>query len=246
MRLLTLNIRFGAGSEAPERFGYDLPVTETNRAALCAAIASVRPDVVALQEVRGARQAERLADVLGMGFLYTPHRASYAFDFFEWGLAILFRPRLIRSASRSIYFDESVRSGRQGLMATLDADGTPVSLVNLHLDPLRIDRQVKAVCDWIQTAAEPLILMGDFNCLLDDVVLAPFWDRWIDSCRAIRTPETLEAERVGTLLRGTGRFDYILSDPKAFVVSNAGLVPAAHRRVSDHVGYFAEICPIAV
>lgn len=59
MRLLTLNIRFGAGIEFPDKHGYDVPVSDKKITALSSAIGSVQPDIVALQEVKSERQVQR-------------------------------------------------------------------------------------------------------------------------------------------------------------------------------------------
>lgn len=89
MRLLTLNIRFGAGSDFPEKPGYDLPINTGKLTAIAAAIGALQPDVAALQEVYNARQAKCLADMLHMNLVYARHPSSYSLDFFEWGLAFL-------------------------------------------------------------------------------------------------------------------------------------------------------------
>jgi endonuclease/exonuclease/phosphatase family metal-dependent hydrolase len=83
--------------------------------------------------------------------------------------------------------------------------------------------------------------MGDFNCLPDDGSWRPFENRWIDSCRAVSTETSREAENAGTLVEKRMRIDYIRVDPRAYRVLDAGLVPTGHRRVSDHIGYFADI-----
>ena len=66
LRLLTFNIRFGSGCEKIHIPGYDLQSSLKNLYAIAAAIDSIKPDVVALQEVRGAAQAEKIAGKLGM------------------------------------------------------------------------------------------------------------------------------------------------------------------------------------
>ena len=112
MRLLTLNIRFGAGGASPEKPGYDLPIDAGKLAALADAIRAMRPDVAALQEVYNATQAQRLADVLRMRVVYARHPSSYSLDFFEWGLAFLHDSETIRTHLHSIDFDMERRAGR--------------------------------------------------------------------------------------------------------------------------------------
>jgi len=50
-----------------------------------------------------------------------------------------------------------------------------------------------------------------------------------------------EARTTGTLLNKAGRRDYIWVDPRKFTVREAGLVAEPHRRISDHIGYWAEV-----
>jgi endonuclease/exonuclease/phosphatase family metal-dependent hydrolase len=83
--------------------------------------------------------------------------------------------------------------------------------------------------------------MGDFNCGSDDGVLAPIRQKLVDTCRSADTAGAREAQRVGTLLGGTARIDHIFVSRQDFSVADAGLVPEAHRRVSDHIGYFAAL-----
>lgn len=58
-RLLTINIRFGSGCEKLDLPGYDLHSSPKNLDAIAAAIDSIEPDVVALQEVRGSPKQKR-------------------------------------------------------------------------------------------------------------------------------------------------------------------------------------------
>ena len=52
MRIMTLNMRYGSGAEKLGDPGYNLPSSPAKLQAIAAAIRSVEPDVVALQEVR--------------------------------------------------------------------------------------------------------------------------------------------------------------------------------------------------
>jgi len=80
LRLVTLNMRFGAGSRILDRPAYDVPFSTRKLSPIADALESVEPDIVALQEVSNPR----LAKLLKMGCAYMPQRSSYAFDFFEW------------------------------------------------------------------------------------------------------------------------------------------------------------------
>jgi endonuclease/exonuclease/phosphatase family metal-dependent hydrolase len=147
----------------------------------------------------------------------------------------------MRAANRTIHFDAAVGTGKQGLLATLLVEDTPVTLMNLHFEPQAIGRQVENVLGWAQQVDTPIVPMGDFNCLPDDPALTPIRKTWSDTCRATAAAGTREVETVGTLIRQRARIDYVFVDPHVFRVEDAGLVPERHRRVSDHIGYFADV-----
>ncbi|MGD8368637.1 MAG: endonuclease/exonuclease/phosphatase family protein [Desulfobacterales bacterium] len=243
MRLLTLNIRFGAGSESPGKPGYDVPSSKRKLRAVADAVASVDPDVVALQEVYGALQAERIAGHIGMKSIYTRHPISYALDFFEWGLAFCHRSKTLQVSNPTLEGTLSARSRRKMLMATLEMDEGPVTFVNVHFDPRGIVGQAESLVGLFPDEAAPRVLMGDFNCRADDVGLGAVRRQWVDSCRAVKTEASREADQVGTLPGRRERIDHIFIDPRFHRVVEAGLVSADYRRVSDHVAYFADLRP---
>jgi endonuclease/exonuclease/phosphatase family metal-dependent hydrolase len=242
MRVLTLNIRFGAGSESPEKQGYNVPVSGKKITALSAAIQSVQPDIVALQEVKSERQTQRIASRVNLQYIYCRHPSSYSLDFFEWGIAFLFRLKLIRSAGASTYFDKNVRSGRQALLASFQVKDKLITIINLHLIPHAIDLQIQKVITLAEQSNTPTILIGDFNCTPDNPALKPLKYKWLDTCQeAITTPGGTEADSIGTFMGNTKRIDYIFVDRDCFSICEVGLLPEAHRRISDHIGYFADI-----
>jgi len=240
MRLLTLNIRFGAGGERLDEPGYNIPTSKAKLAAITAAIHSVSPDVVALQEVANARQALRIADSLAMHHAYAAHPSGYALDFFEWGLATLYRWQRIRSASQSLFFDHRSRSGRLALLLDLKHQGKTFSVVNVHLEPHRLHAQAADLSALVSQTRPPVFLIGDFNCPAEDHALAPIGASLSDSCQPACGAGADEARLAGTLVTSGKRIDHIFFDRRYADVVSAGLVPAAHRRISDHVGYFAD------
>lgn len=242
MRLLTLNIRFGAGSEFPDKQGYDLPVKKEKITALAFAIESVQPDIVALQEVKNEKQVEQIASHLNFKYIYCRHPSSYSLDFFEWGIAFLFRLPLIRSSGFSVYFDENIRTGRQALIASFEAGDNSVTVINVHLVPHAIDHQIDNLFSLTKQSDAPTILMGDFNCTPHDNALNPIKNKWVDTCQAvITTPGGAEADSRGTLLENGKRIDYIFVEKNCFIIRNVGIMEESHRLVSDHIGYFADI-----
>jgi endonuclease/exonuclease/phosphatase family metal-dependent hydrolase len=245
MRLLTLNIRMGAGGGVLKKPAYDVPASARRDADLARAMAAAGADIVALQEVRGRRQTEKLAARLDMGWLYMPHPRSYALDFFEWGLALLYRFRLRRQGNFAVYFDTDVRSGRNGLWAEFEDRQTVFSVVNVHLDMRDMAGQVKALKDRIDALTGPAIVMGDFNATREESALKPLRQTLADTCRAVDTPGSREADAVGTLVGARRRIDQIWVSAGGFRVRDAGLLPPSHRDVSDHLGYYADIIPAA-
>ncbi len=84
MRIMTLNMRYGSGAEKLGDPGYNLPSSPHKLQAIAAAIRSVEPDIVALQEVRNQLQAENLARLAGLSSVYVSHPLGYRLLFFEW------------------------------------------------------------------------------------------------------------------------------------------------------------------
>jgi endonuclease/exonuclease/phosphatase family metal-dependent hydrolase len=241
LRLLTLNIRMGAGSGALDRQAYDIPASPRRDAALARAIQSAGADVVALQEVRNARHARTLADRLQTGFVYAPHPASYSLDFFEWGLALLTRFEVRRRGNFALFFDPEVRAGRIGLWAEITVGEQPVAVINVHFETRRPAAQIEALQKRVAATALPLIVMGDFNLAADDPAMDPLRRTLTDTCRAAATPASREAEAVGTRAGTRRRIDAIYLAADRFRTCEAGLLAAEHRGVSDHIGYYAEV-----
>jgi endonuclease/exonuclease/phosphatase family metal-dependent hydrolase len=241
LRLLTLNIRMGAGGGALDRPAYDIPASEDRDAALSRAIKAAGADVVALQEVRSARQAQALADRLKMSSLYAPHPASYALNFFEWGLAFLCRFKIRRSGNFGVFFDPQVRSGRNGLWVEIDLRGQPIVAVNVHLETRDQAAQFDVLTGRAARTKLPFVLMGDFNAEPQDPVMAPLQEILTDSCQMVEGSSVREALSLGTLVSTRRRIDCIFLDGSRFHVREAGLLPPAHRAVSDHLGYLAEV-----
>lgn len=241
LRVLTLNIRMGAGGGDLQRPAYDIPASQARDAALAAAIRAAAADVVALQEVRSARHAAKLAQRLQMGAVYTPHPTGYSLDFFEWGLALLARPAITRHGNFSLFFDTEVRAGRNGLWAEVDLQGLAVAIMNVHFERRQPAAQVAALLNRIAGTLRPLIVMGDFNMTPDDAAMAPLVRMLTDTCRASATPASREAEAIGTFAQPRSRIDHVFVAGEGIRVRGAGLLPPGHRGVSDHTGYYADV-----
>ena len=241
LRLLTFNIRFGSGGENIHMPGYKLPIFPKSIETISTAIDSVEPDVVALQEVRGAAQAEKIASKLGINYAYISHQLGYRLYFFEWGLALLFRFKMLATDRRSLIFDDKTQVGRMALMGTMDVEGRPVTFINLHFDHRDISGQVDELAAWTETHQYPLVIMGDLNCEPEDPRLKPLRAYMNDTCRMVSTASSKEAQARGTLLANRRRVDHIWTDGDHFKVIDAGILPTSLHRISDHIGYFADV-----
>ena len=80
-----------------------------------------------------------------------------------------------------------------------------------------------------------------FNRPADDDSLAPLRSHWTDTCRAVSSETSREAEEIGTLAGQRTRIDHIFVDTGQYTVASVGLVQKEHRQASDHIAYFADI-----
>ncbi|MBI4565420.1 MAG: endonuclease/exonuclease/phosphatase family protein [Planctomycetes bacterium] len=143
-------------------------------ARVAAAIREADPHIVALQELETDHlrtdhldQPSRLAELLGMEFLYHPARER---DGARFGNAILSRLplRMVRSALLPTSPVFRVQR-RAALWASVKVGNRDVQVINTHLGLVRGERMLQAtdLCgkDWLTHAAcaFPRILCGDFN-----------------------------------------------------------------------------------
>jgi endonuclease/exonuclease/phosphatase family metal-dependent hydrolase len=152
-------------------------------AALATAIASERPDVVVLQEIR-KRQAEALARSLRMRYTWALKHAPYTMAMW-WraeGMAIM-TPHLLDAAGHTeVSEHQPVRSWRRRIAQWAlvgRADRSLAMVVNLHLSPhpeLADERRAEAarVRDLVGRIADdlPAVVAGDFNDADDPSVIA--------------------------------------------------------------------------
>ena len=241
MRIMTLNMRYGSGPEKLGDPGYNLPSSPGKLQAIAAAIRSVEPDIVALQEVRNQRQAENLARLAGLNSVYASHPLGYRLLFFEWGLAFLYRVRLAETTSRSVLIDHASGVGRIGLICRMALGAEMATFINVHLDHDHKQTQIANVLRLLEQTPPPVCLLGDFNLVPEDELLAPLQEFVADSCLLADSSLSREAQAAGTLLNKVGRRDYIWVDRDNFTVREAGLMAEPHRLISDHIGYWADL-----
>ena len=237
LQLMTYNIRVGAGRDGlltPVRY---LTSSTSKLKKIALAIKSLDPDVIALQEVRGASQAEFLADYLGMNYAYLSHEDSRL----EWGLAVLSRFRITEYYKKFIRYDR--KKPRIALACTIELDDLPVTIINVHFYLGDYDEQVAETVRLMNSVPGPVILMGDLNLIDPDDGLAPIKKRLVDTCEMVDSEYSQEAKEIGTYRFGSRRLDYIFVDPNYFSPVEAGLAPEQYRNASDHIGYFACVRP---
>ena len=237
LQLMTYNIRVGAGRDGlltPVKY---LSSSESKLTKIGLTIRSLDPDIIALQEVRGAAQAEFLADFLGMNYVYLSHEDSRL----EWGLAVLSRFKITEYHKKFIRYDE--KKPRVALVCTVELDGSSITIINVHFHLGDYDEQVEETIRLMSSVTGPVILMGDFNLIDPDDGLSPITKKLVDTCEVVDTKSSQEAKEIGTHRFGSKRLDYIFVEPNSFSVLEAGLVPKEHRSASDHIGYFACVRP---
>jgi len=157
VRVVTYNIQHGVGMDG---------VLDLERVA--AVLASVEPDIVALNEVdkgipRSLRvdQARYLAERLGMEYAFGPNLRYFGGDY---GNAVLSRFPI--QDSRNVALKARGREPRGLLHVTVDAGGVSLHVLTTHLevrDPAVRDAQVREIAGYTGEIDGPVILMGDFN-----------------------------------------------------------------------------------
>lgn len=236
LRVMTYNIRSGNG----------------NLAGTAAAIRAQAPDVVALQEVDVhwaprsdfADDATALARQLGMQVRFAPiyiipdsSRSTPR----EFGVALLTRFPITAFSNDTLtrlstQVENPVPAPAPGLLdATIDVHGTPVHVLNTHLDyrrdPTVRVQQVREMLAHVDTTV-PTIVFGDMNASPSaqelQPLLARLHDAWIAGSGAGDTyPADAPMERI----------DYVLVSPQFHVRS--ATVPVTE--ASDHRPVVAEL-----
>lgn len=135
---------------------------------IAAVLATIDPDVVALQEVigpglTGPGHAEELGAALGMGWVMAPTRELRKHQF---GNAILSRYPIREHAQIDLTWKTS--EARCSQRVAIDVgDGHCLQVYNAHLGTALLERRYQAprLASWIhdRRVSDPKILLGDFN-----------------------------------------------------------------------------------
>lgn len=134
---------------------------------IAAVLATIDPDIVALQEVigpglAGPGHAERLGAALGMGWVMAPTRELRRHQF---GNAVLSRFPIRDHAQHDLSWKTCEPRGSQRVAIDLGA-GRAVHVYNVHLGTALLERRYQSarLATWIQSRrGVPKIVLGDFN-----------------------------------------------------------------------------------
>ncbi|MEE8333765.1 MAG: endonuclease/exonuclease/phosphatase family protein [Alphaproteobacteria bacterium] len=241
--VMSFNIRVGHGADDPGVGPYKLDWGR-NLKAIAAAIRSVDPEIVGLQEVAGNGQVKRLARMLGMNHAYVPHPGGAARSEW-WGVAILSKFPILEYRRHTI--SRGPGDAKSIVVAVLDTGIKRLAFVSIHKDKdLKDGSSVVNVLDAVKDIRMPVLIAGDFNIRSHDMRLNPLKRRFTDSMEGVDSAGAVIVRQAGTITsprtHRPRRIDYIFADRKYFTVKDVGLVPQRHWSASDHRGYFAKLC----
>jgi len=212
-----LNPLQGAGGEA----GGGLPPitnpgiveeTKTSLMRIAAAIKSVNPDIIGLQEVRGIHQARFIAETLNLNYVYAVHPREH-----WWGLAVLSKYRIIDTKTKIINLGGKY-GDRIALMATMDIHGKKLRVINVDFVPQNYKGQVNETLPLLNPLEGPVVLLGDFSRRPEYAKMETIREKMMAACEAVKTYEGRCIDPV------YGKNDYIFIDPNNFKVLDAALV----------------------
>ncbi|WP_294226055.1 endonuclease/exonuclease/phosphatase family protein [uncultured Shimia sp.] len=240
LRVMTFNIRTGLGTENPGKNPLHQLFDKHNVGPIVAAIAAADPDVVALQEVLGWGQAERIARALNMDSTFAFHPSPLPW----WGNAVISkcpitnRKRVVTSRGKG--------NGKAMPVAYLDVGGREVLATSVHRD--RDDNtgiQIQKMMAPLTQQNAPVLFMGDFNFKPKDKRHAVVTQAFDDSALIAQSGGDYVLER-GTypVIAGTKkhrRIDYVFLSNGDFTVSEVRVIEGVHAEASDHLGYVADV-----
>ena len=246
LTVLSYNIRIGAGIQRWKASPYRLKNDATlDLKPIVAAIRSINPDIVGLQEVLGESQASELGESLGMHHAYVQHGIGRHGSW--WGVAVLSKYP-IQSTDR-VQISSGRGNTKSMLVAAIDLGGRLASFISIHKDKdLDDGESLRVAMQYIGRIERPTVLIGDLNMEIYDERLEVLAPRFRDSADGLLTPGAIQARERGTwdsriIDRPNRRIDYVFIDPSYWTVQDVGLLPTEHWHASDHIGYFARIVP---
>jgi endonuclease/exonuclease/phosphatase family metal-dependent hydrolase len=164
-------------------------------------------DICGLNEVRGEGPVEGYTDQTnaiadGLGYNRYFGEAIKVEDTSPYGNALVTlytfkscETILIPEPSEEYKYDEDGEVGyyerRCVIKAVIDCGGKDLCVLVTHMGLSDIERRnaVSLLCEMIDDIDIPLVLMGDFNTTPDDAVLAPIYERLIDTNQKSINPD---------------------------------------------------------
>jgi endonuclease/exonuclease/phosphatase family metal-dependent hydrolase len=207
LRVLTYNIHHGEGTDGR----FDL-------SRLAGVMASVHPDLVALQEVdQGTERASGLSELAELARLTDMHPAfGRAMDYLggQYGVAVLSRWPLLRIHNDPLP-SQADREPRTALTVEVDAgEGGPlIEFTSTHLDQMRDPEnrlaQARSLnARLVHEDGRATILAGDLNARAGTEVMDLFEEQWTD-------PPAADPSPISPSGRPRSRVDYVLIRPAA-------------------------------
>lgn len=233
---MTYNIRVGYGAGREGINPFILALLPKRIDPIIAAIKDLDPDVLAIQEVTGPSQVNRIAEALGMNVAMGYHPSPVRW----WGLALLSRCPIIKSQS----FQTSSGRGnaRSTLRATVDIGPAEVDFVVYHRDPDVNDGTQGLLLEQIARSGDnPVVVLGDFNLQPRAKRMTGILAAFDDTGAILSSTEAIRAREQGTLIKREGRrIDYVLTEKGWFEILETGLTDKRYDSASDHRGYYAK------
>lgn len=199
-----------------------------NSDAVIAAIKSVNPDVIGLQEVISDKAAT-IAKALDMNYVHVFHSHQ------SWGSALLTKFKILDF--KKVAIGGLIRN-RNMVSAIALVNDQPIAFINIHTDTRLTDnRSLKKILNYTNSIKFPAVLIGDFNMVSSSpqaLFLAKESD-FIDSAGYIIRGS------MGTWPATRARIDYVFVQREHFKTSGGSLVASEYHHISDHIAYYTTI-----
>ncbi|MBS0360912.1 MAG: endonuclease/exonuclease/phosphatase family protein [Proteobacteria bacterium] len=207
-------------------------------------LASLEPDIVALQELDVGRrrtghvdQAHEIAQGLDMACHFN---AALTVEEERYGDAILtcLPEKLVKKGALPGYDRIRRLEPRGALWVEVEVDGAPLQVINAHLGLVPREQQIQAAClagpAWLQHPActGPTILLGDFNATATSVVYRTLVQRLAPARRLAgrQTPTATFPSPLPVL-----RIDHVFVSPQVRVLEVFAPFAPITRQASDHL-----------
>lgn len=224
-------------------------------------------DIVCLQEAAWAPAvglvARRLAERLGMNYVYARANGNRWAILFEEGEAILSRFPLEDAGVQELEPRPAPFEHRIALHATAQTPWGPLTVVSVHLTtqehPEANARQAAFLAQWVRTLpAHAVVIAGDFNATPDMPQIRLLQSEWVDTWREVHPGADAPTCCVDSLTAGPEetrekRIDYLFLAGRGTAELRAVEARLAFHRPqwvgghwlwpSDHVGLFVVLAP---